>query len=67
MVMVLQYLEDIIGTSKGPVNVSFRGSVFYKLSISTNGKLSFLNNKIGVFESEVDESGNSIEKVWEWK
>ena len=63
MVMVLQYLEDIIGTSKGPVSASFRGSVFYKLSISTNGKLSFLNNKIGVFESEVDESGNSIEKV----
>lgn len=57
-----------IGTSKGQISVSFRGSVFYKSSSSsTNGKLSFLNNKIGVFESEVDESGTSNEKHWEWK
>ena len=54
-----------IGTSKGQISVSFRGSVIYKSS-STNGKLSFLNNKIGVFESEVDESGTSTEKHWEW-
>jgi hypothetical protein len=54
-----------IGTSKGQISVSFRGSVFYKSSSSsTNGKLSFLNNKIGVFESEVDESGTSNEKHW---
>jgi hypothetical protein len=38
----------------------------YKSS-STNGQLSFLNNKIGVFESEVDESGTSTEQHWEWK
>ena len=56
-----------IGHSKGQVGVSFRGSVFYKSSISTKGKLYFLNNKIGVFETEVDESGISTEKVWEWK
>jgi hypothetical protein len=55
-----------IGTSKGQVSVSTRGSVIYKSS-STNGKLSFLNNKIGVFEGEVDESGSSTEKHWEWK
>jgi hypothetical protein len=40
--------------------------VIYKSS-STNGKLSYLNNKIGVFEGEVDESGISTEKHWEWK
>ena len=52
------------------MGASFRGSIFYKSSSTisiTNGKLSFLNNKIGVFETEVDESGNSTEKVWEWK
>jgi hypothetical protein len=56
-----------IGRSKGQVGTSFRGSVFYKSSSTNGGKLSFLNNKIGVFETEVDESGNSIEKHWEWK
>lgn len=44
---------------------SFRGTNFYKTS--SNEKLSFLNNMIGVFEFEVDESGNSQIKVWEWK
>jgi hypothetical protein len=31
------------------------------------GKLSFLNNLVGVFEYEVDEMGNCSSKVWEWK
>jgi hypothetical protein len=48
-----------IGHSRGQVSASFRGSVFWKSPISTNGTLSFLNNKIGVFETEVDESGIS--------
>ncbi len=48
-----------IGTSKGQISVSFRGSVIYKSS-STSGQLSFLNNKIGVFESEVDELGSKV-------
>ena len=55
-----------IGHSKEQVSASFRGSVFYKSS-STNRILSFLNNKIGVFETEIDESGISTEKVWEWR
>ena len=32
-----------------------------------NGKLAFLNNKIGVFEYEADENGNINCKIWEWK
>jgi len=48
--------------SKG---ISFRGSVFYKTS--SNGKLAFLNNMVGVFEAETDQSGNGVVKIWEWK
>ena len=44
---------------------SYRGSFFYKSSLKD--KLSFLNNMIGIFEAEVDESGNGVVKVWEWK
>jgi hypothetical protein len=29
--------------------------------------MSFLNNIVAVFEYEVDESGNTTAKVWEWK
>jgi hypothetical protein len=38
-------------------------TLFYKSPISTNGNLSFLKNKIGVCETEVDESRIFIEKV----
>ena len=46
-------------------NRTDKGSVFFKTS--TNGKLSFLNNKIGVFEYEANENGNTNGKIWEWK
>ncbi len=44
---------------------SFRGSFYYRTS--SNDKLAFLNNLVGIFEAEVDESGNGVSKVWEWK
>ena len=46
-------------------NRTDKGSVFFKTS--TNGKLSFLNNKIGVFEYEADENGNTNGKILGWK
>lgn len=42
-----------------------RGSFFYRTALA--GKLAFLNNVVGVFESEIDAEGNVTEKVWEWK
>jgi hypothetical protein len=41
------------------------GSNFYRSS--NNGKLSFLNNQVGVHEASVDKDGNILYKVWEWK
>ena len=45
--------------------VSYRGSLFFRAN--STGKLSFLNNIVTVFEYEVDESGNTTGKMWEWK
>src|SRR5919197_5837455 len=45
--------------------VSYRGSLFFRTNLT--GKMSFLNNIVGVFEYEVDESGNTAAKMWEWK
>lgn len=48
----------------GPGKVSFRGSVFLRTSsASEGGKLSNLNNIVGVFEFEVDEAGNCSSKT----
>jgi len=44
---------------------SFRGAHFFRTSPS--GKLAFLNNVVGVFESEIDAAGNVTHKTWEWK
>jgi hypothetical protein len=44
--------------------LSYRGILYYR----TNSlKLSRLNNACGVFEYEVDPTGNTTSKVWEWK
>jgi hypothetical protein len=45
--------------------VSYRGALFFRAN--STGKLSFLNNIVTVFEYEVDESGNTTAKMWEWK
>src|SRR5919197_127206 len=56
-----------IGRITGPGKVSFRGSLFFQIPLtSEGGKLSYLNNMMGVFEYEVDELGNCSVKTWEW-
>jgi len=54
-----------IGRVTSPGKIRFAGSLFF--STSSTGKLSFLNNLVGVFEYESDESGNTSAKAWEWK
>ena len=57
-----------IGKLTAPGKVSFRGSIFLRTpSTSQGGKLSSLNNMVGVFEYEVDEMGSCFTKSWEWK
>lgn len=50
-------------TSQGKIR--FIGSIFFRTS--SNGKLAFFNNLVGVFEFEADEQGNTSTKVWELK
>ena len=54
-----------IGRVTSPGKIRFAGSLFF--STSSTGKLTFLNNLVGVFEYESDESGNTSAKAWEWK
>ena len=56
-----QGISKLIGDSSKLIS----GSNFYRSS--TTGKLSFLNNLVGVHEASVDNDGNIIYKVWEWK
>ena len=44
--------------------VSYRGMLCFR---TTSEKLARLNNACGAFEYEVDPSGATVSKVWEWK
>ncbi len=67
MVKILQHFEDMeYELLKDRSALVFVGLYFINHHLQQMEN-SFLNNKIGVFETEVDESGHSIEKHWEWK
>ncbi len=54
-----------VGKSTGPgMAASWRGSLCYQ---TTSQQLARLNKMAVIFEHEVDESGNTTEKLWEWK
>ena len=44
--------------------VSYRGMLFFR---TASQKLARLNGTCGAFEYEVDASGSTTSKVWEWK
>jgi hypothetical protein len=65
---MVSWMGQGIGKSTGPGKVRFHGSIFFRTPPASNGgKLSYLNNMVGVFEYEGDEMGNCSSKVWEWK
>jgi len=45
-------------------SVSYRGMLFYE---TDSPQLAGLNNSCAAFEYEVDPSGNTTAKMWEWK
>ena len=45
-------------------SVSYRGMLFFQ---TVSEKLAAVNNACGAFEYEVDASGNTVSKIWEWK
>ena len=49
-------------TSSGTI---WHGAIFYRTS--STGKLSFLNDVVGLFEAEMDAEGNFSENIWEWQ
>ena len=46
-------------------STDYQGASAY--STNSTGKLSFLNNILGIYKGEVDESGNFVLKEWHWK
>jgi hypothetical protein len=59
------YTGEGIGRFDASGVLIWRGSIFFEAS--SEGKLGFLNNTVGVFEAEVDAQGNFRDKTWEWK
>ena len=75
---MVPYTGEGIGRFDSSGGIKWCGSVFITekqyysktsdpSSSQGEGKLSFLNNMVGIFESEIDAAGNFSEKIWEWK
>jgi hypothetical protein len=45
-------------------SVSYRGMLFFRIA---SQKVARLNGTCGAFEYEVDASGSTVSKAWEWK
>ncbi len=59
------YTAEGIGKYDASGVLNWRGAIFFETS--SEGKLGFLNNLVGVFEAQVDAEGNFTDKIWEWK
>jgi hypothetical protein len=59
------YTGEGIGRFDASGVLNWRGTIFFEAS--SEGKLGFLNNIVGVFKAEVDAQGNFRDKTWEWK
>ena len=44
--------------------ISYRGMLYFK---TASKKLARLNNACGAFEYDVDASGDTVSKIWDWK
>ena len=70
---MVTYTGEGIGRLSAGGSIKWRGSIFYRkqyysrISGEGGGKLAFLNNMVGLFETEIDAAGNFYEKAWEWK
>jgi len=54
---------EAVGNMNPGGDVRFEGSLFFHTS--SEGELSYLNNKVGFFDHEVDGEGNTSASVWE--
>lgn len=61
----MAFTAEAFGRISPTGSTKWRGAHFNRTS--STGKLAFLNNVVGVFESEIDAEGNVIQKTWEWK
>jgi hypothetical protein len=61
---IATYTGEGVGKFDGAGVLKWRGAIFFETS--SEGKLGFLNNIVGVFEAQVDSQGNFTDKTWEW-
>jgi len=62
---IATYTGEGIGKFETSGVLNWRGALFFETS--SEAKLGFLNNIVGVFEAQVDAQGNFTDKTWEWK
>jgi hypothetical protein len=62
---LITYTGEGIGKFESSGTLNWRGAIFF--TTESTGRLSSLNNLVGVFEAQVDAKGNFSDRTWEWK
>ena len=62
---IVTFTGEWIGRFDSTRVLKWRGAMFFHTNSA--GKLEFLNNMVGIFESNVPTNGNFTDKVWECK
>ncbi|HYF99233.1 MAG TPA: hypothetical protein VD815_04010 [Candidatus Saccharimonadales bacterium] len=60
---IVTWTGEGVGITSPEGEVRLEGSLFFRTS--STGELSYLNNKVGFFDYEVDSEGNTSASVWE--
>ena len=60
---MVTWTAEGVGNTNPEGDVRFEGSLFFHTS--SEGELSYLNNKVGFFDYKVDREGNTSASVWE--
>lgn len=60
---MITWTAEGVGNASPEGDVRFEGSLFF--NTSSEGELSNLNNKVAFFDYEVDNEGNTSDRVWE--
>lgn len=60
---MVTWTAEGVGITNPEGDVRFESSLFFHTS--STGELSYLNNRVGFFDFEVDSEGNTSASVWE--
>jgi hypothetical protein len=62
---IAEWTSNDVGKINHDRSERYQGVIFF--SVFSNGKLTFLNNTVGLYTTNVGSNGSSLRQIWQWK